>query len=98
MSQPMIDDVLARGWDQLVGRLSGPLSLRFLLQPIVATTLAVRAGLRDARDRRPPFLWLVRHDAVGRRALLVAAWRDIAKLFTIAAVLDTLYQVMVLQF
>ena len=41
----------------LVGRLHGPMTFRFIMQPLAASFLAVRAGLKDARERRPPFLW-----------------------------------------
>ena len=41
-----MDDVLVRFWDNLVGRVAGPLSLRLILQPLVAT--AVRHPRRAA--------------------------------------------------
>jgi hypothetical protein len=44
-----VDEMLTR-MDQLVGRLQGPLSRRFVLQPLMAVTLAIRAG-RSGRQR-----------------------------------------------
>jgi hypothetical protein len=89
----VVAEFVAHAWDQLVGRLSGSLSLRFLLQPLMATILAVRAGIRDARADRPPFLWTVITDAGQRRTLLRGGWQDVTRLFTVAVVVDILYQV-----
>jgi hypothetical protein len=93
----VIDEIVARLWDQLIGRLSGPLSLRFVIQPSVAVMLAIRAGLRDARTGRPPFLWTAITDARQRRAILLGGWRDVSRLFVVATAIDIFYQVDVLQ-
>jgi len=66
----VIDEIVTRAWDELIGRLSGPLSFRFVIQPAVAVALAIRAGLRDARAGRPPFLWTAITDARERRGML----------------------------
>jgi hypothetical protein len=44
-----MEDMLSRVWESLIGRVGGPLTLRLLIQPTVATFLAIRAGWRDAR-------------------------------------------------
>jgi hypothetical protein len=87
-----MDEMFARGWEQLLGRIGGPLSLRFVLQPCVAAALAIRAGLRDAREGRPPYLWTVLTGAEQRRSLLLSGWQDAGKVFIVAAILDTVYQ------
>jgi hypothetical protein len=92
----VIDEIVTRVWDELIGRLSGPLSFRFVIQPAVAVTLAIRAGLRDARAGRPPFLWTAITDARQRRAMLRGGWRDVSRLFAVATTIDILYQVDVL--
>ena len=94
----MVAEFFSQAWDQLAGRLSGSLSPRFLLQPLMATILAMRAGFRDARANRPPFLWTVVTDARQRRTLLLGGWQDVTRLFTIALVVDTLYQIDMLGF
>jgi hypothetical protein len=43
-------DELHRAIGQLMERIGGPLSFRLLLQPIMAIALAIRAGVRDARE------------------------------------------------
>jgi hypothetical protein len=70
-----MEEFLARAWDHLVGRLTGPMRVRFLMQPLVAAVIAIRSG--------PPHSW---------RDL----WRDIGRLWLIAAALDAAYQVVFL--
>jgi len=90
-----LGEAITRFNENLAGRVGGPMSLRFILQPTVATLLAVRAGLRDARAGKPPYLWTVISDPAARHELLRDGWKDIAKVFTIAVVLDVIYQIIV---
>jgi hypothetical protein len=85
-------EMVNRGAEQLVGRASGPLHARLLIQPIVAVLLAVRAGMNDAKGHRPPFLWTVLTSAASRRQLLDSGWKDVSKLFLMAVLIDTGYQ------
>ena len=87
--------MLARIWENLGGRVGGPMSLRLLLQPAIATLLAVRGGLADARAGKPPYLWSVLTNADKRPALLRQGWKSLAKVFTMAVVLDVVYQLIV---
>jgi len=89
--------MLSRGVEQLLGRASGPLHLRLVIMPTVVTTLAIRAGLRDARTGEPAFLWGIISDPSRRRQRIHAAWKDITRIFIVALVLDTVYQVTVLR-
>lgn len=93
-----VDEMYARAWEQLVGRLNGPMSLRFVLQPIIAAAFAIRAGVRDAGASKAPYLWTVISDARERRTLLRSGWRDVGNVFVMAAVLDGIYQIGVLRF
>lgn len=77
----------------VMGRSSGPLTLRLILQPSVASLFAIRAGLADARAGRTPYLWTLLSEPGQRRALLAGAWKDVRKLFLMALVLDCVYQV-----
>jgi len=85
-------------WDEVVGRLSGPMWLRFIIQPIVSTVFAIRAGVRDAHEARPAFLQSLLSDPNLRRQQLLSGWRDVGLLFCVAATLDAVYQVGVLRF
>ena len=89
--------MISRGFEQLLGRASGPLHLRLVIMPTVVTILAIRAGLRDARVGEPAFLWGIISDASQRRQRMLAAWRDVTRIFIVALVLDTVYQLMVLR-
>ena len=90
-------DTLTQAASELLGRASGPLHLRLILQPAVAASLAIRAGLRDARSGNPAFLWsIVTGSPPGRRRLAHDAWQDLAKLFALALTLDVVYSAVVL--
>jgi hypothetical protein len=70
--------------ENLSDRVSGPMHMRFLLQPIMATLLAIRSGLKDAKAGRPPYFWsLIFHPYVPSRALLGAAWGGYAPRFEV---------------
>ena len=90
-------EMLNRGIEQLFGRAIGPLNFRLVVMPTVVTLLAIRAGLRDAREGQPAFLWGIISDPSRRRQRMLAAWKDIARIFIVAIVLDTAYQLMVLR-
>jgi hypothetical protein len=90
-----IVEMLTRGIEQLAGRAGGPLNFRLVVMPTVVTLLGLRAGLRDARAGRQAFLWLT--DSVERRALLQSAMKDVGRVFVVAVVLDTIYQLYVLR-
>ncbi len=92
-----MDEVLSRLFEDLGGRLRGPLSFRLILQPAIATILAVRGGLQDAREGHPPYFWALVHDAAHRRQRLKGGRKSIAKVFAIALVLDGIYQYLVLR-
>jgi hypothetical protein len=91
-----MEEMLTRGWDQLLCREIGPLHFRVVLQPLVASFFAIRSGLKDAREGRSVFFWTVVQGAPQRRALLSQLWQDVGKLFLVAMVLDAVYQIVVL--
>jgi hypothetical protein len=87
-----MEEIFKRLWENLIGRSTGPLNLRLLIQPTVAAILAVRSGLKDAREGWPPFLWAVITDPASRAATLRHGWSDVRKVFLLAIVLDSIYQ------
>ena len=91
-----LQEILARVWDNLVERPSGPLALRFLIQPIVATILAVRDGLKDARTGRSPYFWTIVSNPEERRGRLREGFAAVGKVMVLALVLDGIYQYKVL--
>lgn len=90
-----MEDWLARIWENLGGRIDGPLSFRLTLQPVMAIFFAIRAGLKDARRGRPAYFWTILTCADERRALLHEGWKDVMKVFLLALVLDVVYQLIV---
>lgn len=90
-----MDDIFARVWQNLGARFTGPMNLRLILQPTVATILAIRAGLRDAHEKRGAFLWTVLFNPAHRPELLRQGWKDIGKVFLLAAILDVVCQLIV---
>lgn len=87
-------ELFTRTWQHLLGRIGGPLSFRIVLQPCVAAILAIRSGLKDARTAQPPYFWSLFTDPINRRARLRDAWKDIAKVFVVAVLIDCVYQIL----
>ena len=63
-----IQEFLTRFWDQLIAQSSGPLSFRLILNPVMATILAVLDGLKDARAGRSLYLRTILFDPSRRAA------------------------------
>jgi hypothetical protein len=88
-------EFLARGVDRLIARADGPLHFRLVIMPIVVIFLALRADRKDAREGRPAVLGAFITDPVERRRLFRSALRDIGRVFVVAIVMDTAYQLWV---
>jgi hypothetical protein len=86
-----------QAWQEIAARPEGPLAMRFYLQPCMSTLFAIRDGLKDARIGRPAYFWAIFTDQRNRNERLRDGWRSIGKIFFLAAVLDVLYQLIVLQ-
>jgi hypothetical protein len=91
----VIEETFARIWADLGGRVEGPFAFRLILQPLMATLFAVKAGVQDARNGRPPYLWTIVTDRDERRELLREGWKAVATIFMIAIAIDVVYQIMV---
>ena len=91
-----IQEILTRFWDQLIAQPHGPLAFRLILQPLMATFLAVRDGLKDARIGRPPFSWTILSDPSQRGAYIREGLKRLSRVIVFAFVMDAIYQVMVL--
>jgi hypothetical protein len=93
----VVEDWLKRTLEHILGRMSGPMWLRIIIQPSVSVIIALRAGLRDAHAGQPPFGWAVLSGHTQRRTLLNQGWTDIARVFIASIVLDLIYQISVLR-
>jgi hypothetical protein len=92
-----MEEIFTRAWDNLLARDSGPLHLRLILQPLVATILAIRAGWADAWAGRPIFFWTLVREPAKARTLLRNLWAFVGKVFLVAVALDVVYQLLVFQ-
>jgi hypothetical protein len=73
------------------------LTFRLAIQPMVAAFFAIRAGWSDARQGRVPYGWVVLTDPANRRELLREGWKDVAKVFVAAVIIDFVYQIIELR-
>ena len=72
----VIADMISRGWDNFLERPRGSLNLRFVIQSLVAAAIALRAGVKDAREDRPAYLWATFTSPGYRLQLLRGGWRE----------------------
>jgi hypothetical protein len=92
-----IQEILTRFWDQLIARESGPLAFRLILQPIMVTILAIRHGLKDAREGRPLYTWTILTDPAHRASYLREGLKSVSRVVIFALVMDAIYQFIVLR-
>jgi hypothetical protein len=92
-----LDDTLSRFATDLIGRLTGPMTFRLILQPLMATLYAVRDGLKDAREGNPPYLRTLLLQRKDRRRLLRDGWKATGRIVLLGTVMDLIYQVSVLR-
>ena len=71
---------------------SGKGSLRFILQPVTATLLGIRAGRHDGRAGAPPYFALLFTNRENRRAALAEGAKHLSKVFVVAVVFDAILQ------
>ena len=68
-----------------------------MIMPTVVAILAIRAGLRDAREGQPTFVWALLTMPAQRRRRFRSGVKDVGRIFAVACVLDTIYQLFVLR-
>jgi len=92
-----MEETLLRVFENLGARVGGPMTFRFILQPLVAVTLGIRDGLRLARTGRALLRWRHQDDPATSRHLVRTVWRSIRVLVFVAVALDIIYQLLVRQ-
>ena len=92
-----MEDLAIRIWDNLVGRVTGPMQFRLVLQPLMAIIFAIRAGLRDTREGRAPYFWALFTRPERRIQRLREGWKDVGRVFVLAVVIDFIYQLIALR-
>jgi hypothetical protein len=81
--------------DNLQDRVSGPMKFRIVLQPIMATLLAIRSGLKDAKSGARPYFWSLLSTPGHRMEIIKDGWKSVGRLFLLAVALDLVYQAIV---
>jgi hypothetical protein len=84
-------------WNDLTGRIGGPMSFRLFLQPTMAMIFAIRDGLKDAREGCPAYFYSLFTQPENRRSRLREAFKAVSRVFALAVVMDLIYQVIVLR-
>src|SRR5436190_15863177 len=84
-----------RLWRNIAERPFGPMSFRFILQPITATIVAWRDGVSDARTGRSPYLWTLLTDSTKSVERLREGLIATARIILLGLCIDLIYQVTV---
>ena len=84
-------ETFQRACHNLLGRPSGPLRFRFILQPSMAAIVAVLDGLRDARSGRSPYFWTVLRIPGERIARLREGLIASARIILLGIAMDAIY-------
>ena len=92
-----MEEIFTRLWNDLIGRIGGPMSFRLLLQPATAFVFAIRDGLKDAREGRPAYFYSLFTEPENRRSLLREGFKAVSRIFAFAIVMDLIYQLTVLR-
>jgi len=92
-----MDELFNWVWNNLVGRIDGPLKNRLVLQPVMAVIFAIRDGLKDSREGRAPYFWAIFTERACRSALIREGWQAETKVFVLAVLMDLIYQYLILR-
>jgi hypothetical protein len=90
-----MQDLFSRGIENLVGRVGGPMKFRLILQPVMAALFAIRSGLKDARENKPPYFWAMFTHPESRVAMLRDGWKSVGRVFILGIIIDAIYQFIV---
>ena len=85
-----------RIWHDLVARPDAPMRFRFILQPLMAAIVAIRAGINDARTGRSPYFWTMLGNPRERAQRLNEGLNATARIILLGLAMDTVYQILVL--
>jgi hypothetical protein len=85
-------DVRERMWRNLLDRPGGPMSFRFILQPVMATIAALFDGLKDGRAGRSPYLWTILTDPNRRSGRIREGLIATARVILLGLAMDSIYQ------
>ena len=90
-------EVYQRTWRDILERPGGPMTFRFVLQPVMAAIAALHDGIKDARTGRSPYFWTVLTDSTQRRGRLREGLLSTARIILLGLAMDAIYQLTVLE-
>ena len=85
-------EVRDRVWRDLIDRPGGPMTFRFILQPVMSGIAALHDGLEDARRQRSPYFWTLLTNPAERGGRLSEGVVSTARVILLGLVMDTIYQ------
>jgi hypothetical protein len=85
-------DDTKRLWRDLFERPGGPMSFRFVLQPVMAAAAALHDGILDARANRSPYLWSLMNEPWRRSVRLSEGLVSTARIMLLGIGMDVVYQ------
>jgi hypothetical protein len=90
-------DVRQRIWQDIFDRPGGPMTFRFILQPLMAAIAALYDGIKDARTGRSPYFWTVLTNSAERAGRLREGLISTARIILLGLAMDAIYQAVVLK-
>ncbi len=89
-----MEEQLSRFFGNLIGRIHGPMSFRFFMQPLMAIIFAAIDGKKDALAGHMPYFWAIFTNSAHRKRkeLFKSGWKSVGKIFIVAIILDAIYQ------
>ena len=90
-------EVHRRLWQDIFDRPGGPMSFRFILQPLMAAIAALHDGAKDARLGRQPYLTRLLSGSDVRSGMLSEAVVSTGRILPLGLVMDGIYQFVVLK-
>jgi hypothetical protein len=92
-----MEDLFTRIGDNLISRISGPMTFRLYLQPAMAIFFAIRDGLKDTQEGKPAYFYSLFHDPEIRGERLREGFKAVARVFVFAIIMDLIYQLIILR-
>lgn len=90
-------EVHERIWRDILDRPGGPMTFRFVLQPVMAAIAALHDGVKDAQAGRSPYLWSLLSDPTVRADRLGEGLISTARIILLGIGMDAVYQSTVLK-
>ena len=90
-----MEDLFSRIIEDLVGRVSGPMKFRLILQPVMAAFFAIRGGLKDAKEGKPAYFWALFTNPHSRADMIRDGWKSVSRVFIFGIIMDAIYQFIV---